>query len=418
MSTLAEQQDRSWHHWRRRHHYMKHHHLWHNTTSHQQPWRQPWHDLWHEPWQSDWHEPWHEPWQSEWHEPRHEPWQSVQQHPSHHQWHPSLHSQWRSSSNPQSQAAPQFKTATLHEAVGSGHSCTVYRATNDAGEALAAKVVHDAGTLAHEVRVLERLAADSRAHLRVVAYRGIERGAHASALFMHFERGGTLQQVLSQAYPVGMQQAPPSAFLACIAELSDALDACHSCSVVHGDLGARNVLLHIGSEGDCQVEGERVAKIQKLSESGANAAEAAHAERILKKKARTSSCVFDPTCLILTDMGDAKLMDDLSTFTSTPPGAPSFHCPYDVNAGAFSDRSDTWGLAQMAVELWLGSQPCANPASLPDTMPLVSLLHRCHAALPAERPTCAEICIASEALLGHLGSSRAEEMRKLSKNIA
>lgn len=266
------------------------------------------------------------------------------------------------------------------EKLGSGHSGSVYRAITSSDEEVAAKIAYHSDALVHEQRVLQRLSADPRACTRVVQFCGMEKTVYGDALLMRFEHGGTLAAAVARTHPMGLQYTELSLFVATVAEIADSLDAIHNVSVVHGDVKADNILLSYSKEFNKE----------------------------------QTSCVETPAFtarLILADLGEAKLLEDPSTFWLLPPGAPHFNCPVDVASRNFSSRSDSWALAQVAFELWTGDRPSANPTNLPDAMPLVDILRRCQSQAPEQRPACAEVRDVAEALLIRLNSSRGEQMR-------
>ncbi|CAE7330548.1 dapk-1 [Symbiodinium sp. KB8] len=112
--------------------------------------------------------------------------------------------------------------------------------------------------------------------------------------------------------------------------------------------------------------------------------------------------------LWLIDFGDARLVDEPSSWRTQRPGDPSVACHPDVRSGAFSPATDAWCLAQAAAWIWQGWEPW-NPAHLDDAMPLQQMLYRCLAWQPEDRPSLPELSRSAATELNRLGGMQSRE---------
>jgi len=147
-----------------------------------------------------------------------------------------------------------------------------------------------------------------------------------------------------------------TAFLAIVAGVAEGLEALHSNGIVHCDVKADNVVINMTEEGD--------------------------------------------PLLWLIDFGDARLVDDATSWYGQGPGAPEIACWPDVEAGQYSSHTDSWCLAQFAAGLWTGSvHNLDNPAWLHQDMPLKHEFQQCLAWNPSCRLQAADIARAAHAAL-------------------
>ncbi|CAE7636308.1 dapk-1, partial [Symbiodinium sp. CCMP2456] len=134
---------------------------------------------------------------------------------------------------------------------------------------------------------------------------------------------GTLTAALSRGFG-------KASFVAMIESLALGLAELHSAGILHCDVKPDNVVLHSTRPGSAQ--------------------------------------------LWLIDFGDARLVDEPSSWKTQRPGDPSVTCLADLRSGAFSPATDAWCLAQAAAWIWQGWEPW-NPAHLDDAMPLQQILY-------------------------------------------
>lgn len=181
---------------------------------------------------------------------------------------------------------------------------------------------------------------------------------------------GTLGSLLNASRDL---HAPP--FLALIASIADGLAALHSANVIHCDLKPDNVVLHVSEAGE--------------------------------------------VCLWLIDFGDARLLDEPSSWHTQGWGAPEIHCQPDSQSGQYSSRTDSWCLAQCAALMWAGSRDCLrNPAWLYDDMPLCEELQKCLSWDAAARSDAAEIARAARAALQARGTDIQSELKQFLKLLS
>lgn len=184
---------------------------------------------------------------------------------------------------------------------------------------------------------------------------------NATALASH----GTLGSILQSSS--GLES---TCFLAIIASIADGLANLHSKGIIHCDLKPDNVVLHVTEVGE--------------------------------------------VCVWLIDFGDARLLDEPSSWHVQGPGAPEIHCRPDNESGQFSSRTDSWCLAQCAALLWNGEQMWPpNPAWLQREMPLSQKLQECLAWNPVARPQAADVAHAARAELQSRGASVKSALERL-----
>lgn len=159
-------------------------------------------------------------------------------------------------------------------------------------------------------------------------------------------------------------------FLAIIAKIADGLAALHSKSIIHCDLKPDNVVVHMTEDG-------RV-------------------------------------CVWLIDFGDARMLDEPSSWYTQGWGAPEIQCAADNRSGKYSSRTYSWCLAQCAACLWSGNQRASgNPAWIQDDMPLSTEFQRCLNWDPTARPEAEEIAAHARRALGAQGKVVDEELQQM-----
>ena len=91
----------------------------------------------------------------------------------------------------------------------------------------------------------------------------------------------------------------------------------------------------------------------------------------------------------LTDFGCARI-EGLTPHPSRGArwgqGHPLYHCKPDISS-QLTPASDVWMVAQTCYQMWTGLEPTANPAQLPEDMPLYQTLLECLGYDAASRPS-------------------------------
>jgi len=245
-----------------------------------------------------------------------------------------------------------------------GHSCDWMRGEyhNSDGTTIAVlvKPVDDK----HEVQILERLAVCRPAPVGIVPVLAAclpTAGGAVSVVSMACHK--TLDDVLSHR----KCSSDPVTFLAVLERIAQGLASLHLQNIIHCDVKPDNVAVH-------EVDGDIV--------------------------------------LWLIDFGDARLLDDESSWHARGPGHPLVACWSDVVSGNFGTATDSWCLAQCAAWLWNGGpQGLSNPANLDRSMPLFDELWKCLASDARGRPDAQHVARAARAALHAMGAASATALR-------
>merc|ERR1712187_293541 len=172
---------------------------------------------------------------------------------------------------------------------------------------------------------------------------------------------GTLWDVMPRS-----KSWEPAVFIALVAKIAEGLASLHSKDIIHCDVKPDNMVLNVADTGDVQIW--------------------------------------------LIDFGDARLLDETSTWCTQGPGAPQIKCQPDNQSGKYSSKTDSWCLAQCAAILWSGNDWVSNPAWLDETMPLYNELSNCLCWNPRDRPESIDVAFAANAALDARGTNVGMEL--------
>jgi serine/threonine-protein kinase len=197
--------------------------------------------------------------------------------------------------------------------LGRGAMGVVYHAIDpNIGRPVAIKTIHFGGGRSAEEqnRLRERLFREARSagilsHPGIVTIYDVEQQGELAYIAMEFVDGPTLDQVLSEAYPI-----PPERMFSILGQTSVALDYAHQKGIVHRDIKPANIM--IARDGTAKI----------------------------------------------TDFGIAKITaSDQLTMTGNIVGTPHYMSPEQVQGQPVDGRSDQFSLAVIAFEMLTGEKP-------------------------------------------------------------
>jgi len=200
--------------------------------------------------------------------------------------------------------------------LGRGAMGVVYHAIDpNIGRPVAIKTIHfGAGRTTEEHdRLRERLFREARSagilsHPGIVTIYDVEQQGELAYIAMEFVDGPTLDQVLSEAYPIS-----PERMFSILGQTAVALDYAHQKGIVHRDIKPANIM--IARDGTAKI----------------------------------------------TDFGIAKITAaDQLTMTGNIVGTPHYMSPEQVQGQPVDGRSDQFSLAVIAFEMLTGEKPYAG----------------------------------------------------------
>jgi serine/threonine-protein kinase len=200
--------------------------------------------------------------------------------------------------------------------LGRGAMGIVYHAIDpNIGRPVAIKTIHFGGgrNAEEQNRLRERLFREARSagilsHPGIVTIYDVEQQGDLAYIAMEFVDGPTLDQVLSEAYPIS-----PERMFSILGQTAVALDYAHQKGIVHRDIKPANIM--IARDGTAKI----------------------------------------------TDFGIAKITaSDQLTMTGNIVGTPHYMSPEQVQGQPVDGRSDQFSLAVIAFEMLTGEKPYAG----------------------------------------------------------
>ena len=197
--------------------------------------------------------------------------------------------------------------------LGRGAMGVVYHAIDpNIGRPVAIKTIHFGGgrNAEEQNRLRERLFREARSagilsHPGIVTVYDVEQQGELAYIAMEFVDGPTLDQVLSEAYPIS-----PERMFSILGQTAVALDYAHQKGIVHRDIKPANIM--IARDGTAKI----------------------------------------------TDFGIAKITaSDQLTMTGNIVGTPHYMSPEQVQGQPVDGRSDQFSLAVIAFEMLTGEKP-------------------------------------------------------------
>jgi serine/threonine-protein kinase len=197
--------------------------------------------------------------------------------------------------------------------LGRGAMGVVYHAVDpNIGRPVAIKTIHFGGgrNAEEQNRLRERLFREARSagilsHPGIVTVYDVEQQGELAYIAMEFVDGPTLDQVLSEAYPIS-----PERMFSILGQTAVALDYAHQKGIVHRDIKPANIM--IARDGTAKI----------------------------------------------TDFGIAKITaSDQLTMTGNIVGTPHYMSPEQVQGQPVDGRSDQFSLAVIAFEMLTGEKP-------------------------------------------------------------
>lgn len=218
--------------------------------------------------------------------------------------------------------------------------------------------------LHHELLVMKRLAAIDPLPGVVPVLAAQHPSPYGDVSVQQLGSHGNMEAILQKLWLSNKQ------ILGIIAGIAEGLSSLHDKQIIHCDVKPDNVVLHVRGAGS--------------------------------------------VCLWLIDFGDARLLDDTSTWHKPGPGAPEVSCWPDVRSGQYSSYTDSWCLAQCAEWLRLGGPHyLKNPAQFDHSMPLSPQLQQCLQWESSARPKASEIANHACTALQEVGSDVEDVMQDL-----
>jgi hypothetical protein len=241
----------------------------------------------------------------------------------------AAHDRWTGPRPPDVAAVPELASFTDWRRVGAGGMAAVYRASNERGEPVAVKMLHQIEQMGpREERRFERECeiVEQLDHPNIVRQLGAARSPSGRRfLILQYVEGETLARRLA-----GRKRLPLDEALPLLRQLAAALDHAHAHGVVHRDVKPGNVLLETGAGGGTRV--------------------------------------------VLTDFGIAKVAGGTVLTGGSVLGTVAYMSPEQIRgAHAVDHRADVYALGVVAYEMLTGSHPFPGRTS---TAMMLAQLHR------------------------------------------